>query len=103
MQQPNEEEYKSLREELIGHYRKELAYIYTNHDRPPVEYYTPVKAIIPGLILHLGERKLNAVLAECWKIAWYREPTCHPNECYPTMVKDEECYSNTENDIHGRG
>ncbi len=56
MQRTDEEEYESLKEELIGHYRKELAYIYTYHDRPPVEYYTPVKAIIPRLILHLGER-----------------------------------------------
>jgi hypothetical protein len=90
MQQPNEEEYESLQEELIGHYRKELAYIYTYHDRPPVEYYTPVEAIIPQLILHMGERKLNEVLAECWKIAWYREPVCHPNECYLTVLKDKK-------------
>ena len=88
MQLTDEEEYESLKEELIGHYRKELAYIYTYHNGPPIEYYTPVKAIIPRLILRLGNRKLNEVLAECWKIAWYREPVCHPNECYSMMVKD---------------
>ena len=80
----------SLKEELIGHYCKELAYIYTYHNRPPVEYYTPVKAIIPRLILHLGERKLNEVLAACWREARYREPACHPNERYSTTLKDEE-------------
>ena len=75
-----EEAYKSLKEELVEHYRKELAFIYTYHDTPPIEYYTPVKEIVARLILHLDGRKLHDVLAECWKEAWWREPVCHPND-----------------------
>lgn len=78
----NQEEYKALREELIEHYRKELAYIYTHHDRPPVEYYEPIQTLIPQLILHLDGRELREVLSDCWKIAWIREPVCHPNVRY---------------------
>ena len=79
MQPSNEEEYESLKEELIGHYRQELAYIYTYHDRPPVEYYAPVKDVVARLICCLNGRELNKVLAECWKKAWYREPVCNPD------------------------
>ena len=75
-----EEVYKSLKEELIEHYRKELAFIYTYHDRPPIEYYIPVKVVVAQLILHLNGRKLHDVLAECWREAWRREPVCHPND-----------------------
>ena len=76
----SEEVYKSLKEDLIGHYRKELAYIYTYHGRPPIEYYIPIKEVVTQLILHLNGRKLHNVLAECWKEAWLREPVCHPND-----------------------
>lgn len=76
----SEEAYQSLKEELIGHYRKELAYIYTHHDTPPIEYYTPIKAVIARLIVQLNGRKLHDVLAACWKEAWLREPVCHPND-----------------------
>ena len=79
MHSSNEEEYASLREELIGHYQRELAYIYTYHDLPPVEYYAPVKDVVKRLIGCLNGQKLNVVLAECWKVAWYREPACNPN------------------------
>lgn len=77
-----EAEYKSLKEELIGHYRKELAYIYTYHDRPPIEYYIPIKEVVTRLILCLDGRKLHNVLAECWQEAWLREPVCHPNDFF---------------------
>lgn len=90
LQDQPDEVYEALKEELIGHYRRELAYIYRYHTRPPVEYYVPVKALMPRLILHLGEGKLNEVLAECWRIAWYREPMCHPNERYRMRVWDEK-------------
>ncbi len=90
MQHIDEDAYESLKEELIGHYRRELAYIYSYHTRPPVEYYDPVKTLLPRLMLHLGERKLHDVLAECWRIAWYREPVCHPNERYMAVEEDEK-------------
>ncbi len=77
-----EERYESLKEELIGYYRKELVYIYTYHNRPPAEYNTLVKDVIARLIPHFDGRKLNEVLAECWRWAWYREPVCHPNTRY---------------------
>jgi hypothetical protein len=82
MQLTDGEEYESLRKELIGHYRKELAYIYTYHDRAPIEYYMPVKDVVARLILHLNGRELHKVLSECWKEAWYKEPVCHPGICY---------------------
>ncbi|HVB22107.1 MAG TPA: hypothetical protein VNG51_09205 [Ktedonobacteraceae bacterium] len=61
----SEEADKSLKEELIRHYRKELAFIYTYHDRPPIEYYTPIKEVVTQLIPHLNGRKLHDVLAAC--------------------------------------
>lgn len=82
MQPSSEEEYESLKEELIGYYRRELAYIYTYHDIPPIEYYTPIKDVVTRLILCLDGRKLHDVLARCWKEAWYREPLCHPGIRY---------------------
>ncbi len=82
MQPSNKEEYELLKEELIGHYRRELAYIYTYHDTPPIEYYAPLKDVVTRLILHMDGRKLHDVLAACWKEAWYREPVCHPGICY---------------------
>jgi len=82
MQRTDEEEYESLREELIGHYQRELAYIYTYHDRPPIEYYAPVKDVVTRLIPQLNGREFDSVLAECWATAWYREPLCHPDTRY---------------------
>ncbi len=82
MQLTNEAEYELLREELIGHYRRELAYIYVHHDIPPIEYYMPIKDVVTRLIFYLDGRKLHDVLAACWKEAWYREPFCHPGICY---------------------
>lgn len=80
MQQPDEEEFKLVKEELIGHYQKELAFIYTHHCIPPVEYFAPVKGVITRLIPLLDGRNLNIVLCECWAKAWQREPLCHPND-----------------------
>jgi hypothetical protein len=82
MQLTDEEEYELLREELIGYYRRELAYIYTYHDTPPIEFYEPIKNVVTRLILFLNGRKLHDVLAACWKEAWYKEPLCHPGIRY---------------------
>jgi len=37
-----------------------------------------------------NEEEYESLKAECWKIAWYREPVCHPNERYSKMMNDKK-------------